>query len=199
MIAADASDCVESSELLAFDNLLIPIWLFVYALDGDEIPTPRCAYDVSSGLSARVAGAAAHGNLVTVLELEGSRSGPSQSISFLDRRTYESLGQFAVYGGMEPDPRPALTTMARAGDTLFVGSETNGLGVASLRALDDALVRPPPLPWKANEPLIANAFRWQPMRPVRALHPHEASEHGPAGVTVVTQGEKTLELAVVDA
>lgn len=172
---------VSNGELLAFDNVHLPILLFVYALDAEGHATPRATHDLGGGLSARVAGAVAHGGLVVVLEFGGSRAGPWHELAFFDRTTYAPLGHYAL-----PDPdarddddappsrdRPRLTCLAEADGMLHVGA-TAALGVASLRELDARLSRGHDAQ-AANETVLAAALRWAPSAPVRALAAREGS------------------------
>jgi hypothetical protein len=78
-----------------------------------------------------------------------------------------------------------------------------GIGVVSLGALGLRLRRSGPTGIEArqqrldaNEKEITDAWRWLNAPPVCALHAHEASEHGPAGVTAICRAGVGFEALV---
>jgi hypothetical protein len=126
---------VDGDRLLAFDNVMRPVYVFIFDLADPRRPAWREARDVTSGLWAAIAGVAVGSRFVAAIQTQGSRSGPTYTVMLLERASLKRVAAMSARPGTTR--LPTFRAMAIVDDVLFLASATRGLGRLDLRRLAD--------------------------------------------------------------
>jgi hypothetical protein len=136
---------VDGGRLLAVDNVMIPIYVFVLDLADPRRPAPIEARELTMGIWGRVSHVALSSRFLVLLETEGTRMGPIFTVALRDRVSWRPCASMSVQDRCDQGPMVGFSYrgIAVVDDVLFIATGTEGLGRVDLRELTD-LAEPGP-------------------------------------------------------